>query len=294
MQNKVTAKDVAAKAGVSVATVSYVMNGRTDQKISPETKKKVLQIANLLNYVPSHAAKVLATGRNNAIGISFSVSESPVKNASITRFAALLTERMQRMKYDVTLIPARINDGGLPVNRNIDAIIAIDLRHDDFRRLADNYLVPVICVDMIVNDSLFYQIYEDIPFLVEKAMLSLGEPKKAYFIYNGYDNSFFEEFMLKLPQNVFPLRSSDISENVLCKLKQENVIILDCFLALTLMPYLDCNKTSVILSENEKSLLPSDVHTIYNNETKKANLTMNIVMNALDRNFEVTHNHIVR
>lgn len=294
MQNKVTAKDVAAKAGVSVATVSYVMNGRTDQKISPETKKKILQIANLLNYVPSHAAKVLATGRNNAIGISFSVSDSPVKNASITRFAALLTERMQRMKYDVTFIPSRITDGGLPVNRNIDAIIAIDLRHDDFRRLADNYLVPVICVDMIVNDSLFYQIYEDIPFLVEKAMLSLGEPDKAYFIYSGYDNSSFEEFMLKLPGNVFPLRISDISDNVLCKLEKENVIILDGFLALTLMPYLNYDKTSVILSENEKPLLPPAVHTIFNNEAKKANLTMNIVMNALDRNFEVTHDHIVR
>ena len=57
MEKKVTVRDVAKEAGVSVATVSYIMNNRTDQKISEETRKKVLQIANLLNYKPSSVAK---------------------------------------------------------------------------------------------------------------------------------------------------------------------------------------------------------------------------------------------
>ena len=61
MEKKVTVKDVAREAGVSVATVSYIMNNRTDQKISDATRKKVLQIANLLNYTPSSVAKSLAT-----------------------------------------------------------------------------------------------------------------------------------------------------------------------------------------------------------------------------------------
>lgn len=42
-RKKITNKDVAKFAGVSVATVSYVMNGRTDQRISESTRKKVLQ-----------------------------------------------------------------------------------------------------------------------------------------------------------------------------------------------------------------------------------------------------------
>lgn len=69
MEKKVTIRDVAREAGVSVATVSYVLNNRSDQKISAETKKKVLQIANLLQFTPSYAAKILTTGKSHIIGI---------------------------------------------------------------------------------------------------------------------------------------------------------------------------------------------------------------------------------
>ena len=42
-----TIYDVAREAGVSAATVSYVINGRDDQKISDATRKKIMQIVNL-------------------------------------------------------------------------------------------------------------------------------------------------------------------------------------------------------------------------------------------------------
>ena len=84
MEKKVTVKDVAREAGVSVATVSYIMNNRTDQKISEATRKKVLQIANLLNYTPSSVAKSLATGRNSVIGITYHLNEStPSRNLEL-------------------------------------------------------------------------------------------------------------------------------------------------------------------------------------------------------------------
>lgn len=293
MKNKVTAKDVAKEAGVSVATVSYVMNGRTDQKISEETKRKILQIANLLNYVPSHAAKSLATGRNNAIGISyFLTEESPTRNAKILAFSNILIERFHRMKYDVTLIPAHKTEEGLPINRNIDAIVAIDLTHDDFRSLADNYLVPVICVDMLVNDTLFYQIYEDMPFLIEKALMEYKQDEKVYYIYDSRQNAAFEDFMLSLPANVFPVRKRELTPSVLENMRNSNVIIDGAFLALTVSKALD--KAVVITSESEKALIPPTYKYLINNDIKKANVTMNIVMNAIDRNFDVTHDHKIR
>ena len=69
MSKKYTIRDVAAKAGVSVATVSYVINDRYDKRISDETRKKVLQIINLLNYKPNSSAKSLATNKTYKVAL---------------------------------------------------------------------------------------------------------------------------------------------------------------------------------------------------------------------------------
>ena len=50
-KKKVTIKDIADACGVSTATVSYVVNGREDQRISPETRKRVLHEVHLLSLI---------------------------------------------------------------------------------------------------------------------------------------------------------------------------------------------------------------------------------------------------
>lgn len=62
---KVTIEDISRKTGLSRGTVSRALNDRPD--ISPRTKQKVLECCQKLNYVPSHAARSLATGRNYVI-----------------------------------------------------------------------------------------------------------------------------------------------------------------------------------------------------------------------------------
>jgi LacI family transcriptional regulator len=58
---------VAARAGVSRATVSRVVNG------SPNVKAEVIEQVNMaiaeLNYVPNRAARSLANGRTNSIAL---------------------------------------------------------------------------------------------------------------------------------------------------------------------------------------------------------------------------------
>lgn len=309
INKKATARDVAREAGVSVATVSYIMNDRTDQKISPETRKKVLQIANLLNYVPSHAAQSLATGRNNAIGISYLTGDIPTHNAAVMGFANRLIERLNRLKYDVTFIPAQNAGMGLPINRNIDAIIAIDLSQADFRSLADNYLVPVICVDMIVSDTLFYQIYEDVPFLAGKAWLELNKPEKVCFVYDCLGNAAYEEFILKGLDATFtelagsnrpsllPIKSRELTPALLASLEGYSFIVHGAVLLLhtmSLIPSVNASDLCAIVSDNEESLLPNGVRHLLNNDEKKANMTMSILMNSLKRIFDVTHDHPVR
>lgn len=63
----VTIRDVAAKAGVSVATVSRVLNGK--ELVREETSTQVLEAARSLRYVPNVAARSLSIRRSNTIGI---------------------------------------------------------------------------------------------------------------------------------------------------------------------------------------------------------------------------------
>ena len=57
--------DVARIAGVSVATVSYVLNGT--KKVSPEVEKRVLEASEILNYTPNRIAQSLAGNRTHTI-----------------------------------------------------------------------------------------------------------------------------------------------------------------------------------------------------------------------------------
>lgn len=67
MERRATSSDVAREAGVSRATVSYVLNGRSGQSISAATRGKVLAAARDLGYIPSAAARTLRSGRSTLV-----------------------------------------------------------------------------------------------------------------------------------------------------------------------------------------------------------------------------------
>src|SRR5579862_5624385 len=59
--------DVAALAGVGVATVSRVLNGHAS--VRPTTRQRVLDAIDVLDYHPSTLARNLSLGRAHAIGV---------------------------------------------------------------------------------------------------------------------------------------------------------------------------------------------------------------------------------
>lgn len=63
----VTIRDVASKAGVSVATVSRLLND--SGYVGKKTKEKIEQVINDLNYVPNEAARILNTKSSKVIGL---------------------------------------------------------------------------------------------------------------------------------------------------------------------------------------------------------------------------------
>ena len=68
---RVTSEDVAKHAGVSRTTVSLVLNGVHNIKISPETRQRVLEAAAELGYVPNAMAQALVNRRSQLIGLVF-------------------------------------------------------------------------------------------------------------------------------------------------------------------------------------------------------------------------------
>jgi LacI family transcriptional regulator len=64
---KVTIEDISRYTGLSRGTVSRALNDRPD--ISEHTKQRVLEACRQLRYVPSHAARSLATGRRYAVAV---------------------------------------------------------------------------------------------------------------------------------------------------------------------------------------------------------------------------------
>lgn len=64
----VTIKDISREAGVSIASVSKVLNGNY-LNVSVETKNKILRIAKELNYRPNRLARGLVSNRTNIIGL---------------------------------------------------------------------------------------------------------------------------------------------------------------------------------------------------------------------------------
>ena len=63
----VTMRDIAKRLGVSQATVSYALRG--DPSVSEQTRKRVVEVAQELNYSPNISARNLKSGKSGAIGL---------------------------------------------------------------------------------------------------------------------------------------------------------------------------------------------------------------------------------
>lgn len=155
MEKRITIRGIAKQAGVSTATVSYVLNNRKDQKISPSVRKKILQLANLYHYSVNVAAKSLATGRPNSVAIVISQPSTLLGQANayllLTELSNKLTAKGLRVSFVPLLEPARI-DG-------VDGIFCWGLSTSQFDALGEENFVPLIAIDALVdNPWLFYEV----------------------------------------------------------------------------------------------------------------------------------------
>lgn len=83
-----TLRDVAAAAGVSTATVSYVLSGRRTGTVGSETAARVRQVATELGYRTNRSARAVRTGRTEVLALSLTLLADPWSQSVVDAVAA--------------------------------------------------------------------------------------------------------------------------------------------------------------------------------------------------------------
>lgn len=76
--------DVAAAAGVTIGTVSRVLNNDPTVVVRPETRERIIRAAKAVDYTPNHAARALRRSRVGAVGLAVHDVRDPVFGEIIT------------------------------------------------------------------------------------------------------------------------------------------------------------------------------------------------------------------
>lgn len=125
MKKKVSLKDIAKKAGVSTATVSYVLSKRENSGISIEVSEKIEKIAEELNYRPNQIAKSLQSGKTFTIGLIV----ADISNPFFANIARITEDEAKNHDYTVIFGSSDENPSKsqgliqLLMNRQVDGFI---------------------------------------------------------------------------------------------------------------------------------------------------------------------------
>lgn len=226
---KITIADVAKKANVSVATVSRVMNG--NYPVKAETKKRVLEVVNELNYIPNMQARELTQQKSATIGVI-------VPSINNMFFPEVINGIESSLKlHSLSLVLACSNNDSteekLCVNnllsRNVSGIIIIDPNTDNVKsKFYDNISkqTPIVFINgpsvssnisSVINDeamgarmALNYLIennHKNILFIRGKDSYSYDIKEKVYIETMKDLNCF-------IPENIINIGNGNSSETV--------------------------------------------------------------------------------
>ncbi|MEM3485547.1 MAG: LacI family DNA-binding transcriptional regulator [Candidatus Methanomethyliaceae archaeon] len=116
MTRRPTIRDVAMLAGVSVTTVSRVLNGNTERHVSEETKKRVLHALAELDYVPTKTARLLRKKQTDKVAVLVPDISNP--------FFACLVRGVQNLAHRCNLATLICDSAGSP-DKEDDHLAAI-------------------------------------------------------------------------------------------------------------------------------------------------------------------------
>lgn len=154
----VSIKEVAARCGVSMATVSKALNGYID--VNESTKEKVMNAAKEMGYVPNSVARALKTNRTYNVGVLF--TDGTRSGLTHEYFAGVLESfkvEAECKGYDVTFINDNIGCSNMSYlehcqYRGVDGvcIACVDFNSPGVIELV-NSSIPVVTIDHLFNNK---------------------------------------------------------------------------------------------------------------------------------------------
>lgn len=145
----VTIKDIAKQAGVSFSTVSKAL--RNSPLVTDGTKKRILQIAGEMSYLPNYAARSLVSRKTFTIGVVWPSIERVTHSVLITSINAMLEAQSYTTLLSINQMGAAVDTFNRFV---VDAILVFDDQQAVFDRSTIASNVPI----------LFYGIFGSTPY----------------------------------------------------------------------------------------------------------------------------------
>ena len=170
--------DIAEKAGVSVATVSRVINN--NKNVSKQSKKRVMDVINQEKYVPNIFARNLNHNSSNTIGVLCPM----ISDINHVKPVSILERLLREQGYDILLCctDSVSEDKGKYLHmlqtRRVDAIIMIGStveeteHHEHFAPVARE--VPIVIINGMVELENVYSVLSDERTAIRKVVQALS------------------------------------------------------------------------------------------------------------------------
>ena len=188
--------DISEKAGVSIATVSRVLNGNSN--VSEKTRKKVIGVMEKYGYTPNAFARGLGLNTMKTIGLLCTDSSNIFQAKAIT----YIEQQLHMAGYDSFLccsgfaLENKKKCMNLLLNKKVDAIILISSHFVYGTREENQYIidagaqVPIMILNGEVDAPNVYGVLTDDLSCVYKAVEKLAKEGRKRILYFYHSNSY--------------------------------------------------------------------------------------------------------
>lgn len=184
-KNRVTIKDVAKEAGVSISTVSKALNGVGG--VTADTRIMIQNVASRLNYVPNLMGKQLKSGKTQMIGVYTNRIRGPYFNSLIDEIA--LESKKHGYGLNVIVTDERNVIMSSLLGNFVDGAIIVEdvLNQKDIETINSNGISTVFINKIVANRKVGSVVFDSFEkgYLAGKYLLSLGHKNIGYI--NGTD-----------------------------------------------------------------------------------------------------------